>query len=89
MGAALVLSGGAPLVFSQADDLIRRAHQHTADWVASPMSGPNRQSLPLFAEHPPPRLPESAWPERQTPPGFRTATVPAVLVRQSLNRSTP
>lgn len=50
----------APTDFSQADDLIRRAHQHTSDWLNSPMSGSNRQILPLFAEHPHARIPESS-----------------------------
>ncbi len=50
----------APTDFSQADDLIRRAYQHTSDWLASPMSGPHRSTLPLFAEHAHRRRPESA-----------------------------
>lgn len=29
----------APTDFSQADDLIRRAYQHTADWLSSPTAG--------------------------------------------------
>ncbi len=50
----------APTDFSQADDLIRRAHQHTSAWLSSPTSGSNRPTLPLFAEHPHARLLESS-----------------------------
>jgi len=41
-----------PTDFSQADDLIRRAYQHTADWLSSPTALSTRPSLPLHREHP-------------------------------------
>ena len=41
----------APTDFSQADDLIQRAYEHTVDWLASPVSGSGRPNLPLLAEH--------------------------------------
>jgi len=42
----------APTDFSQADDLIRRAYRHTADWLSSPTAGSTRPNLPLHREHP-------------------------------------
>ncbi|GAB2756492.1 patatin-like phospholipase family protein [Nocardioides salsibiostraticola] len=50
----------APTDFSQADDLIRRAYQHTSDWLASPVSGSHGPALRLFGEHPHHRPPDSS-----------------------------
>ena len=43
----------APTDFSQADDLIRRAYQHTTDWLSSPTAGSTRPSLQLHRHAPP------------------------------------
>lgn len=42
----------APTDFSQADDLIRRAYQHTTDWLSSPRARSARPSLELHRDHP-------------------------------------
>ncbi len=44
----------APTDFSQADDLIRRAYRHTADWLAATHADGIRghEHVPLFGEHP-------------------------------------
>lgn len=49
----------APTDFSQADDLIRRAYQHTSDWLAGPMAGPAQPNVPLYGEHPHHPLPKN------------------------------
>ena len=41
----------APADFSQAADLIRRAHDHTTDWLGHGTPG-DRPMLPLYGEHP-------------------------------------
>ena len=41
-----------PTDFSQADDLIRRAYLHTADWLSSPTAGSTPPSLRLHRQHP-------------------------------------
>jgi len=49
----------APTDFSQADDLIRRAYRHTADWLAGPFAdrAGGHRHVPLFGEHPHDPLP--------------------------------